>query len=485
MANPRPIPRPIRPAAGFKTALQEKSRKRRLTQKTLASTERHESPRRNDLLPTLRLEYLPIDALRPADRRVRQTAASQIAKVELSLRQFGVCAPVLIDSDGRIVHGHVVWEAARRLGLEKMPVVRIDHLTTPERRALSIALNRLGETGEWDVEALTIEFEELIELNEDIVTTGFDLAEVDALLLEDDSDAPEAEEVPPLPESQVSQPGDLWVMGEHRLLQGDARDRDVYARLVGPSEGVRLVLTDVPFNVPIRGHCTGQKHHREFAIAHGELSREEFDAFNKDWMRLASGVLIDGGLLATFIDWRSVELILAAGRELGLDLLNVVIWAKSNAGQGSLWRSQHEMLPVFKKGSAPHVNNIELGRWGRYRSNVWTYPGASTLGSDAREGLAVHPTVKPRAMLEDALLDVTERGDAVLDCFLGSGSTLLAAEATGRVGRAIEIDGRYCDVAMARWQQMTGREAILEETGETHAEVARRRSAAFQRDGDR
>ena len=485
MASTRSNRTPVEPAAGIKPALQEGSRKRRQAQKTLTSCQQHAPAQRNDLLPTLRVEYLPIDALRPADRRVRKSMASQSAKVELSLRQFGICAPILVDSNGRIVHGHIVWEAARRLGLETIPAVRIDHLNGTERRALSIALNRIGETGEWDVEALKVEFEELIELNEDILATGFELAEVDALLLEDDTDDAAAEDVPPLPESPVSQLGDLWVMGEHRLVQGDARDREVYARLITDGEGVRLALTDVPFNVPIRGHCTGQAHHREFEIAHGELSREEFDAFNKDWMRLASAVLVDGGLLATFIDWRSVDLILSAGRELGLDLLNIVVWAKSNAGQGSLWRSQHEMLPVFKKGDAPHINNIELGRWGRYRSNVWTYPGASTLGSDAREGLAVHPTVKPRALLEDALLDITERGDIVLDCFLGSGSTLLAAEATGRICRAIEIDGRYCDVAITRWQQMMGREAILEETGETHAEVARRRGTAPQTDGER
>jgi len=483
MARTRTNRTQIEPAAGLKPALQERSRKRREAQKTLTSCQQHASGQRNDLLPTLRVEYLPIDALRPADRRVRISTASQNAKVELSLRQFGVCAPILIDNDNRVLHGHIVWEAARRLGLETIPTVRIDHLNKTERRALSIALNRIGETGEWDVEALKVEFEELIDLDQEIFATGFELAEVDALLLEDERSEDEADALPPLPQLATSLPGDVWMLGDHRLAHGDARDREVYTRLVAEDESVRLTLTDVPFNVPIRGHCTGQAHHREFKIAHGELSREEFDAFNKDWMRLASAVLVEGGLLATFIDWRSVDLILSAGRELGLDLLNVVVWAKSNAGQGSLWRSQHEMLPVLKKGSAPHINNIELGRWGRYRSNVWTYPGASTLGSDAREGLAVHPTVKPRALLEDALLDVTDRGDVVLDCFLGSGSMLLAAEATGRVCRAIEIDGRYCDVAIARWQQMTGREAILEETGETHAEVAQRRNT--QSDGER
>lgn len=484
MASTRSNKTPVEPAAGLKPVLQEKSRKRRQAQKILTSCQQHASGQRNDLLPTLRVEYLPIDVLQPAGRRVRKSTAAQIAKVELSLRQFGICAPILIDNDSRIVHGHVVWEAARRLGLEKMPVVRIGHLNQTERRALSIALNRIGETGEWDIEALKVEFDELIELEVDVISTGFDLAEVDALLLADDADESESDDLPLVPLSPVSQLGDLWLMDEHRLMHGDARDREVYARLVTEGQSVRLALTDVPFNVPIRGHCTGQAHLREFEVAHGELSREEFDTFNKDWMRLASTVLADGGLLATFIDWRSVDLILSAGRELNLDLLNIVVWAKSNAGQGSLWRSQHEMLPVFKKGGAPHINNIELGRWGRYRSNVWTYPGASTLGSDAREGLAVHPTVKPRAQLEDALLDVTDRGDVVLDCFLGSGSMLLAAEAAGRICRAIEIDGSYCDVAIARWQKMTGREAILEETGETHAEVARRRGTGSQTDGE-
>jgi len=469
----------IQPAAGLKPILQEKSRERRQTQKALSSVERHPARERNDLLPQLDIKYVPPDSLLPANRRVRRAAASQIARIKRSLKQFGICSPILIGRDGRIVHGHLVWEAACSLKLEAVPVIRIEHLDESERRALAVALNRIAETGEWDVEALRVEFAELIELDEDIiVATGFELAEVDALLLDDEPDELEAEALPPLPQSAVSHPGDIWVMGDHRLAHGDSRDPEIYPRLITGGENIRLVLTDVPFNVPVRGHCTGQAHHREFAMAHGELSREEFDTFNKDWMRLALATLIDGGLLATFIDWRSVELILSAGRELGLELLNIVIWAKSNGGMGSMWRSQHEMLPVLKKGTAPHINNVELGRWGRYRSNLWMCPGASSLGSDAREGLEVHPTVKPRELLEDALLDVTDRGDFVLDCFLGSGSLLLAAETTGRVCRAIEIDGRYCDVAIDRWQQMTGREATLQETGEAHAEVARRRSSS-------
>ena len=378
----------------------------------------------------------------------------------------------------------MVVEAACRAGLEKVPTIRIDYLSESQQRALAIALNRTAETGSWDLEALKLEFDELIELDEDIISTGFELAEIDALLIEEVPDQQEVEELPSVPQTPVSQPGDVWCCGEHRLAQGDARDPSVYERLFVDTATARLVLTDPPFNVPVRGHCTTQSRHREFAMAHGELSRDEFAAFNYEWMRPALGYLGDGGLLASFIDWRSVELILAAGRELDLELLNLIVWNKSNAGQGSLWRSQHELLPVFKKGMGRHTNNIELGRWGRYRSNVWSYAGATTLGSDAREGLLVHPTVKPREMLEDALLDVTDRGDVVLDCFLGSGSTLLAAETTGRICMAVELDSGYCDVAIERWQTATGCDAILNETGETFAEVSSRRGVHPSIEGD-
>jgi DNA modification methylase len=208
-------------------------------------------------------------------------------------------------------------------------------------------------------------------------------------------------------------------------------------------------------------------------MANGEMNAEEFMAFNKAWMSAAMAYLVDGGLLATFIDWRSVEIVLACGRELDLALLNVIVWAKSNGGQGSLWRSQHELLPFFKKGSAPHVNNIELGRHGRWRSNVWTYPGASSLGSDARRSLQDHPTV----MIEDAILDLSNRGDIVLDPFLGSGSTLIAADKAGRVCRGVEFDPLYVDVIIRRYEAATGEAAVLAETGEPFADVAARRAA--------
>jgi DNA modification methylase len=230
-------------------------------------------------------------------------------------------------------------------------------------------------------------------------------------------------------------------------------------------------LTDEPYNVPISGHVTGGAH-REFAMASGEMSDAEFLVFNVSWMEAALPCLCDGSIFGTFIDWRGYPTVFAAASKLGLDRLNLIVWTKTNAGMGTLYWSQHELLPLFKSGTAAHANNVELGRTSRWRSNVWTYPGASSLGSDARRGLQDHPTVKPTAMLEDALLDLTYRGDIVLDPFLGSGSTLIAAENIGRVCRGVELDPLYIDVIVRRYEAASGEAAILVETGETFEDLA-------------
>lgn len=463
-------------AEGLFPTLQARSKTRRETQKTLTKIGSiSPGSGRNDLSPDLRIEFRPIETLKPAPRRLRKVDPFQAARLDRSLAEYGVCQPVLVDRDGHIVHGHGVWEAAKRAGLDRIAVITVDHLPPAKLRKLAITLNRLGETGTWDAEVLEVELSELLELEEDVVVTGFELAEIDALLLDEESPDANEEVLPPLPPVPTSRPGDLWRLGDHLLLQGDALDEASWRRLFDPGEQARFVLTDEPFNVPIVGHVTGKAHHREFAEASGEMTPAEFAAFNRDWFTNAAAAVVDGGLIATFIDWRSIEIVLATARELGLTLLNIVVWSKTNAGQGSLWRSQHELLPVFKKGTAPHVNAVLLGKFGRWRSNVWVYPGGSSLGSEARGSSDDHPTVKPRAMLEDALLDVTHRGDIVADPFSGSGSTLLAAEATGRICRAIEIDGCYCGVIVERWQVLTGRSAELVETGETFAEVATRR----------
>jgi DNA modification methylase len=383
-----------------------------------------------------------------------------------------------VGRDDEIIHGEVSYEAAKQLGLDRLPCIRIGHLTPEEQRVLRLAINRLAEKGEWNLEALKIEFDELIVLNAPIEITGFSPSEIDQVILDDSGEGLEQGPVDPEPSATaIAKIGDVFQLGHHRVACGDATDPAVLARLLEGDDRVRLVLTDEPYNVKIAGNVTGGDH-REFAMASGEMTDAEFLTFNEAWVTAVLPYLCDGGVLGTFIDWRGLPTVHSAAAKLGLVPLNLIVWAKTNFGMGSLYRSQHELLPLFKKGSAPHVNNVELGKRGRWRSNVWTYPGASSLGSDARRGLKDHPTVKPTAMLEDALLDLTHRGDIIIDPFLGSGSTLIAAEATGRACRGIELDPLYVDVIVRRYEAATGAPAVLVETGETFGALAAQRVKA-------
>ena len=376
--------------------------------------------------------------------------------------------------DNEIIHGEVSCEAAKQLGLDRLPCVRIGHLSPEEQRVLRLAVNRLAEKGEWDLDALKIEFEELILTDAPIEITGFSPAEIDHVILGDAAEGLEQGPLEPDAATAVARVGDIFQLGPHRIVCGDATDPSVLARLLEGDASARLVLTDEPYNVKVAGNVT-RGDHREFAMASGEMTDAEFLAFNGAWIATVLPYLCDGGILGTFIDWRGLPTVHSAVGKLGLVPLNLIVWAKTNAGMGSLYRSQHELLPLFTKGSRPHVNNVELGKRGRWRSNVWTYPGASSLGSDARRGLKDHPTVKPTAMLEDALLDLTNRGDIVIDPFLGSGSTLIAAEATGRVCRGVELDPLYVDVIIRRYEAATGDPAVLVETGETFQALGARR----------
>lgn len=476
MSNRKPRPAVLTPA------LKAKGRRRREAHTDHARAADSPRFRRNDLRPTLELVEVPIATLRAAKRRVHKHDEAHILDLSRSLEAFGVSRPILISADRTIVDGHDVVEAARRLGLSDLPCIVIDHLTPDQLRLLSLTLNRLPEKAIWDVEALTLELSELSELDLDIPLdiTGFSTAELDILLMDDQAEEPEPEDLDPEPNAvPVSELGDLWVLGEHRLLNGDALKPESWDQLLGDHERARLCLTDMPYNVAIKDNVT-RKDHREFAMASGEMSDEEFSDFIVGWMRTVKDRMVDGGIIASFIDWRGVRLTLNAGEALGLSLLNMVVWNKTNAGMGALWRSKHELLPVFKVGTGAHVNNVQLGKDGRWRSNVWEAAGASSLGSDARDGLKVHPTVKPVALLEDALMDVTRRGDIVLEPFMGSGSTLMACELMDRRCRGIELDPLYVDVAIRRWQTRTGGLARLEATGETFFEVLSRRTGRTQ-----
>jgi DNA modification methylase len=427
----------------------------------------------------LAIEQRPLAALRPNPRNARTHSKRQVRAIADSIKAFGFTSPVLVDDHGMILAGHGRVQAARVLGLESVPTIRISALTDTQKRALVLAENKLAERAGWDRQMLAIELGELSTLLPDlglqVDLTGFEVGEIDAILLdtEENEAAHEDDELVSPPAQPVSQVGDLWRLGRHRLLCADARDAAAFGALLG-TERVDLVLSDPPFNVKIAGHARGRGkiRHADFAMACGEMADDEFIAFLQRVLGHAASYSRARALHFVFIDWRHVAQLLAAGRSLYAELKNLVVWVKSNGGQGSLYRSQHELIAVFKVGSGEHINNVELGRFGRSRSNVWHYAGVNSFKAGRAEELAIHPTVKPVALLADAIKDVTRRNAIVLDMFGGSGSTLIAAERTGRRARLIEIEPRYVDVTITRFERLTGIDALHAATGKTFAELA-------------
>ena len=395
----------------IREGLKSKGRARRESQAKKTAAANGTLVRRNDVLPTVQIVYCPIDSLRPHSRKLRKSDPAHIREVANSISALGFNVPLLVGKNNVVIDGDTRLEAARLLGLATAPCIRVDHLNETEQRLLRLAVNRLGEKGSWDIGELEAEFKELIIADAPIELSGFGSDEIDQIVIGDAANDLEVGPLEPDPDAQaVARIGDVFQLGDHRIICGDSTDPDVYARLMDGDKFCRLILTDEPYNVKIQNNVTrGQ--HREFKMASGEMSNPEFLEFNVSWILAAANHLVDGGVFGTFIDWRGYPTVHAAATQTGLSPLNLVVWTKTNAGMGSLYRSQHELLPLFKKGDAPHINNIVLGKRGRWRSNVWTYPGASSLGSDARRGLKEHPTVKPTAMLEDALVDLTNRGE--------------------------------------------------------------------------
>ena len=429
---------------------------------------------RNDILPSLRIEPCAVGILKSHVRRLRENDPAHVREIANSINSLGFNVPLLIGKDNVVVDGDSRLAAAKLLGLSSVPCIRVDHLNETEQRLLRLAVNRLAEKGIWDVGQLEAEFNELIIADAPIDISGFGADEIDQIVIGTSEDGHEIGDLAPLPGvAAIARVGDMFRLGAHSLICGDATDPAVIRRLMH-TDVARMVLTDEPFNVAIGGHVTGGEH-REFVMASGEMTDTQFLDFNQRWMDAVLPHLVDGGILGTFIDWRGLPTAHAVATALGLTPLNLVVWAKTNGGMGSLYRSQHELLPLFKKGTASHVNNIALGKRGRHRTNLWTYAGASSVGSDARRGLQDHPTVKPTAMLEDALIDLTNRGEIVVDPFLGSGSTLIAAENTGRVCRGVELDPLYVDVVIRRYEAATGTSVTLADTGEAFEDVASRR----------
>lgn len=423
------------------------------------------------------LEYRKTAAIKPHPKNARTHPRKQLDRLAVSIREFGFTSPILVDETGVILAGHARWQAAREVGLKTVPVIVLRGLSESRKRAYVLADNKIAELAGYDRPALAAELEELSSLlaadDLDLSLTGFEPAEIDSLFSDFvDPQTDPADELPEITAAPVSRKGDLWVLGDrHRLLCDDARSADYY-RLMG-GEQAAMGFTDPPYNVSIpKTLGRGRVKHRNFAMAAGEMSPATFVKFLTDILSRAATVSADGALQFVCMDWRHMGEMLEAGHAVYSELKNLVVWSKTNAGQGSLYRSQHELIFVYKVGDGPHLNNVELGRHGRNRSNVWMYPGANTFRAGRMSDLAAHPTVKPVALVADAIRDASRRRDIVLDPFMGAGTTILAAERIGRRGFGIEIDPLYVDATIRRWQALTKRDAVLEGTGQTFEEVA-------------
>ncbi|MER8649640.1 DNA methyltransferase [Mesorhizobium sp. M0586] len=432
-----------------------------------------------------KITTVSIDALTPYRNNARTHSKKQIRQIAHSIEKFGFTNPVLVDEKNNVLAGHGRLSAARLLGWKEVPTLSITHLNEAQKRAYIVADNRIAEKAGWDKQILAIELQALVDLDFDVSLTGFDIPEVDLIISEfspNNQDDESEEDETGLPEQSagpaITRPGDLFLLGEHRLLCGNALSKENFETLM-QGEKASVCFTDPPYNVPIGGHVSGlgKTSHREFAMASGEMSDDEFAGFLEQSFSLIAGSSKPGAIAFVCMDWRHIAETTLAGKQTFGDLLNLCVWNKTNAGMGSLYRSQHELVLVFRNGKEPHRNNVELGKHGRHRSNVWTYRGANSFGTSRMEELEAHPTVKPVALVADALLDVSRRGDVVLDPFGGSGSTLLASHKTGRHARLIEIDPVYCDLIIRRFERHTGKQATLATTGETFEELCEQRGS--------
>jgi DNA modification methylase len=424
-----------------------------------------------------------IASLRPFARNARTHSKKQIRQIAASIEHFGFTNPVLISDEGEIVAGHGRVEAAKLLGRTTVPAIALSHLSAAQRQAYVLADNKLAENAGWDREILALELQNLIDFGFEVELTGFSTAEID-FIIEEAGDANPGgtdkrdDTVPGIAGPAITRMNDLWQLGRHRLLCGDTRSSVDMDRLMG-TEQADLVFTDPPYNLAIDGNVCGLGgvRHREFAFASGEMSAAQFTAFLTETLGNIARAIRDGAIAYVCMDYRHMRELLDAGETCFTEFKNLIVWNKTNGGMGAFYRSKHELIFVFKQGTAPHTNNFGLGETGRYRTNVWDYHGISSISAHRADELAMHPTVKPVALIADALRDCSRRGEIVLDGFGGSGSTLIAAEKTGRAARLIEYDPLYCDTIIRRWETYTGKRATLTDGGRSFEAVAAMRLA--------
>ena len=420
----------------------------------------------------LAVSYISPEEVKPYQNNPKKHSEKQITQIINSIKEFKFNNPILIDENNVLIAGHGRLLASKHLQIKEIPAIRLTHLTESQKKAYRIADNKLTENGAWDTDLLKIEFEEIQKLNLDLNLdiTGFDNQEIDLLFNPPPPADNKLNKIPYIPEKEiVSKAGDIWQLGSHRIICGDALERITFERLLQDKHAA-MVFTDPPYNVKINGHVCGNGaiKHKEFAMASGEMGSNEFTEFLSANFKLLKEFSKNGSLHLICMDWRHVEEISRAGHVYD-EFKNICVWNKTNAGMGSLYRSKHEFIFVYKNGEQKHINNIELGSKGRYRTNIWDYAGVNTFKNTNL--LKLHPTVKPVELIWDAILDVSKRGDIVLDSFLGSGSTLIACEKSHRICYGIELEPLYIDTTIRRWQELTGKDAIREGDGKTYKEL--------------
>ncbi|WP_157177986.1 site-specific DNA-methyltransferase [Sphingomonas prati] len=424
------------------------------------------------------------DTLKPNPKNPRTHSDKQLRQIATSIERFGFIVPIVAENGSLIVAGAGRWAAAGLLGMDEVPVIRAQFVSEADRRAFAIAENRLGDLSDWDNALLGAELEYLFEQDYDLNVTGFGLGDIDFPVDDNSTGAEEAVELPAPNTIAVSREGDLWHIGPHRLFCGNARDPLSYETLLGDDRAT-MVFADPPYNVPVNGHVSGlgKTRHREFAEASGEMTPPEFTAFLRTVFRNCVRFSVDGSIHYHCMDWRHVRELLDAADGVYTSFKQLAVWVKDNAGMGTFYRSQHELVFIFKSGTNRHINNFGLGDTGRFRTNAWRYAGANTFRKGRAKDLADHPTVKPVGMVADAILDCSGRGDLILDPFSGSGTTLLAAHRTKRIGAAIELDPLYVDTALRRLREATGHVPLLAD-GRTFEDVADERRNALEASHD-
>lgn len=429
----------------------------------------------------LLVNYVAINSIFDYKLNPKTHEEKQIQQIARSIERFGFNNPILIDEKSEVIAGHGRLAAAKLLKLDAVPVICLSHLSEVEKRAYRIADNRLSENGQWNMDLLKLEFSEIeklalnLEDELDLDITGFDFKEIDVLLAEDKPSVKADQKLNSIPyvsENEiVSQYGDIWLLGKHKIICGNSLKEETYQRLF---ENIKanMAFTDPPFNVKIQGHVcgSGQTKHKEFAFASGEMNVAEFISFLKTSMANIVKYSFENSVHYICMDWRHISELLSASQDIYAKMLNMVVWCKKNGGMGSFYRSQHELICIFQNGKGSHVNNVELGKHGRYRTNVWHYAGVNSFGSE-QKNLKMHPTVKPVELVRDAILDASKRGDIVLDAFLGSGTTLIAAEKAGRVCYGIEYEPLYIDTIIRRYYELTGNWAIHQSSQKSYEQL--------------